>query len=349
VCVRVVVIAPPFYDVPPVRYGGIERVCHGLVEALVDEGHDVTLVAVGVLGTRAGFVATSPTAPTENVPDPVFTEVRHVLLADGAVRELMPDVVHDHTRTGLAAAAGRDCPTVVTVHAALGGPESHLDLYRAAAPAVSLVAVSQSQVADAPDLPWAGVVPNGVRLADNPRVRTTADYALYLGRLSWTKGVDRAVEATRRAGLPLLVAGDWTSPAEQAYVERVLEPLLRGDRNGHVTWVGPVDDAAKRRLFARAACLVLPLRWHEPFGLVAVEAMASGVPVVAIRAGAMPELVDDGRTGILCDGEAELPGAIAAAAAMDGEACRPWVERHFSSERMAMAYARVYAAAAAGA
>ena len=339
---RVVVIAPPFYDVPPVRYGGIERVCHALVESLVDQGHDVTLVAVGAPRTRARFVSTNPLAPTEDVPDPVLVEVRHAVLADRAVRELAPDVVHDHTRAGLAAAAGRPCPTVATAHAAVAGPESHLELYRAAAPAVSLVAISRSQAADAPDLPWTAVVPNGIRLADHPRVRTGADYVLYLGRLSRTKGVDRAVAATRVAGVPLVIAGDWTSAAEQEYVERELGPLIRRDANAHVRWVGPVDDAAKRALFTRAACLLLPLRWREPFGLVAVEAMASGVPVVATRAGAMADIVADGRTGVLCDDDAELPGAIVAAAALDGAACRPWVERHFSSDRMARDYADVY-------
>jgi glycosyltransferase involved in cell wall biosynthesis len=335
---RIVVIAPPFYEVPPLRYGGIERVCFALVEGLLDRGHDVTLIGVGPRHTCARYIATDSVAPTEHVTDHVAVEVRHALIGARAVTDLRPDIVHDHTRAGLIAAVGRTCPTVVTVHTALAGPESHLETYRALGSVAALVAVSDAQLADAPGLNWVARVHNGIRLEDHPVVRQTAEHVLYLGRLNATKGVDLAIAAARRSGHPLILAGDCTSESEREYAERIIKPLLgRG-----VHWVGEVDDAAKRQLFAAAGCLVLPVRWHEPFGLVVVEAMASGVPVVAMRAGALPELVDDGATGVLCDEADDLPLALNRAMAMDGSACRAWVERRFDAERMVDEYEAVY-------
>ena len=345
---RIAVVAPAYYDLPPREYGGTERVCFALAEALVELGHEVTLIGVGTSPTQAGFVATSDVAPTEDVDDPAGVELLHALRARQVIARMTPDVVHEHTRLGLLTSDASGPPTVTTVHAALTGPESQATLLRAAGPTVRLTAISRAQRADAPDLPWVATVLNGILLRDHPHVRRSADYALYLGRLSRTKGVELAVHAARQAGLPLVIAGDWTSPAEQVWVEDELRPLLASAAAGEVIWVGPVDDAAKRDLFARAGCLVLPARWREPFGLVVVESMASGVPVVALRAGAIPELVDDGRTGILCDDVADMPAALTAAMRMDGASCRPWVQQHFSAERMAAEYVQVYRSLGAG-
>jgi glycosyltransferase involved in cell wall biosynthesis len=336
--IRVVMVAPPFYEIPPARYGGIERVCFTLVEGLVDRGHDVTLVGAGRRHTRADYVATLPVAPSEQVDDPVAVEVRHSLVASRIIREIRPDIVHDHTRGGLLSAADHPCPSVATVHAALAGPESHEDIYRSVGSAIDLVAVSDSQRADAPDLNWVARVYNGISLPNQNGVERTAHHALYLGRLSTTKGVDLAVAAARAAGRPLVLAGGCTTSTESDYLSRTIAPLL-GDG---IEWVGDVDDEHKQQLLAAAGCLILPLRWHEPFGLVVAEAMAAGVPVVALRLGALPELVRQGVTGVLCDTDDELPAAINRAFELDGAACRDWAARHFDGRRMVAEYEQVY-------
>jgi glycosyltransferase involved in cell wall biosynthesis len=335
---RIVVVSPPYYEIPPRDYGGVERVCFTLVEGLVDRGHEVTLVGVGPRHTRANYVATLPVAPTELVDDLVALEVRHALVASRVIRDLRPDVVHDHTISGLLAVADHPCPTVATVHAALGGPDSYAGLYGSVGPAVGLVAVSDSQRGDAPGLNWVARVYNGIPLAPHDGIERTARHVLYLGRISATKGVDLAIAAARAVGRRIVIAGAGTTKTENDYATHTITPLL-GDG---VEWVGAVDDAHKLHLLREAGCLILPLRWHEPFGLVVAEATASGVPVVALRSGALPELVKDGVTGVLCAGPNELPTAINRAFQLEGSACRDWAARRFDARRMVVEYEEVY-------
>ena len=341
---RIVVVSPPYYEIPPRGYGGVERVCFALVEGLVERGHEVTLVGVGPRHTRAHYVATLPVAPTEMVDDPVALEVRHSLVASRVIRELCPDIVHDHTISGLLSAAGHPCPTIATVHVALAGPDSLAELYRAVGPAVGLVAVSDSQLRDAPGLNWVARVYNGIPLRPHRRTERKARHVLYLGRISATKGVDLAIAAARAAGRRLVIAGDGTTATEIDYITRTLAPML-----GHgVDWVGEVDDAHKLDLLAGSGCLILPARWHEPFGLVVAEAMTSGVPVVALRIGALPELIEDGVTGVLCDGPDELPTAINRAFVLPGPACQLRADRRFDARRMVAEYEHVYRARLSG-
>lgn len=331
------VVAPPFYEVPPSRYGGIERVCFTLVEGLVDRGHEVTLIAAGKRHTRARFAATLPFAPSEFVDDPVAVDVQHGLVAARVIRELRPDVVHDHTISGLLSAPAHPCPTLATVHSALDGPDSKADLYRAVGSTVPLASISDSQRRDAPDLNWTGLVYNGIALPTAVR-RHTRRHVLYLGRINPLKGVEHAISAARAAARPLVLAGSGTTQSETEYMDRAIRPLL-GDG---VEWVGEVDDARKTRLLAQAGCLILPVHWHEPFGLVVAEALASGVPVVGMRMGALPELVQDGKTGVLCDEVHELPAAIERAFELDGTVCRKWATEQFDGRRMVTDYEQMY-------
>ncbi|WP_172411719.1 glycosyltransferase family 4 protein [Arthrobacter globiformis] len=341
---RIVVVAPPYYEIPPRGYGGIERVCSALVEGLVDRGHAVTLIGVGQRHTRADYFATLPVAPTEIVDDPVGLEVRHSLLASRVIRDLHPNIVHDHTISGLLSATAHPCPTVATVHVALAGPDSLAELYRSVAPTVGLVAVSDSQRGDAPGLHWVARVYNGVPIQPQGAMGRAAQHVLYLGRISATKGVDLAINAAQAAGRRLVIAGNGTTKAEKDYVASTIVPRL-----GHgVTWVGEVDDDHKADLLAEAGCLIMAPQWHEPFGLVVAEAGAAGVPVVALRRGAMPELIDEGVTGVLCERPDELPDAIKRAFELPRSFCRIHAVRRFDARRMVAEYEHLYRACVSG-
>ncbi|RDV10447.1 glycosyltransferase family 4 protein [Arthrobacter sp. RT-1] len=337
---RILVVSPPYYEVPPRGYGGVERVCFALVEGLVDRGHEVTLVGVGPRHTKAHYVPTLPVAPTEMADDPVTLEVRHALVAARVIRDLRPDIVHDHTISGLLSAADHPCPTVATVHVALAGPDSFAEIYQSISPAVGLVALSDSQLRDAPDLNWIGRVHNGIPLKPHKGIERKAHHVLYLGRISATKGVDLAIAAARAAKRRLVIAGDATTKTENDYIARTFAPLLCQG----VEWVGEIDDARKCDLLAEAGCLILPPRWHEPFGLVVAEATTAGVPVVALRMGALPELLEEGVTGVLCDRPDELPGAINRAFRLPGSVCRARAERRFDARHMVAEYEQIYRA-----
>jgi glycosyltransferase involved in cell wall biosynthesis len=333
---RVAVIAPPFYEVPPESYGGSELVCWSLVEALVDHGHDVTLVHAGPPHSRARSIATFAKPPAEG-RDEVAVEALHALLAVQSAALRDADVVHDHTRLGALTASIHGTPTVVTVHGELRDESAAAELVRAAALRAAFISVSHTQRRSIA-LPWTGTVRNGIRVQDYPLRTRKDDYVLFLGRMSADKGVDLAIKAARAARRPLVLAGSWTVPSERAYFEEQVAPMLGRDTR----WVGAVGGTEKIDLLANARCLLFPCRWNEPFGLTVAEALACGTPVVALRAGAIPELVEHERTGILCDTPAALPGAIDAVGRLDPYACRAVATTRFSAQRMALEYERFY-------
>jgi glycosyltransferase involved in cell wall biosynthesis len=335
---RIAIIAPPYYELPPIGYGGVERVCWSLAEGLVDRGHDVTLIGAGSSGTRARFVPTFPEAQTEGTPAEVTIEVAHAARANAALERIDLDLVHDHTCAGPLTALSRSTPTLVTVHAALAGPEERLDLYMALAHYAQPVALSEAQRRAAPELPWAGVVPNGIDIDSQPYRAGKDDFVLFLGRMSPHKGVHLAIRAAREADRRLVIAGSWTIPAERAYFDKYVRPQLgRG-----VEWLGPVSGETRTTMLSTAQCLLFPITWEEPFGLVLVEAMACGTPVVALRAGSVPELIADGETGIICDDPGQLATAIEAASHLDPARCRAHVREHFTAATMAERYETLY-------
>jgi glycosyltransferase involved in cell wall biosynthesis len=335
---RIAIIAPPYYELPPAAYGGIERVCWSLAEGLVDRGHDVTLVGAGASATRARFVPTFAEAQPEGTPGETTIELVHAARAAAALERLDLGLVHDHTRAGPLAAGSRRAPTLVTVHAALGGPEGQLDLYTELARRASLVALSRAQRRAAPELDWTGVVPNGIDLDEYPYRAEKDDFALFLGRISPHKGVHLAIRAAREARLRLVIAGTWTIPAEREYFDEHVRPQL----GPGVEWVGSVSGKPRTTLLSTAQCLLFPIAWEEPFGLVQIEAMACGTPVVALRAGSVAEVVADGETGIVCDDPNELPAAIEAARHLDSARCRAHVREHFGVETMIERYEALY-------
>jgi glycosyltransferase involved in cell wall biosynthesis len=340
-------VAPPYFGVPPAAYGGVEAVVADLADALAARGHLVTVVGAGENGTSAGFVPVWDRPVPERLGEP-FPEVMHAIAARRAVERLARgagvDIVHDHTLAGpLNAPAYRQLglPAVATVH----GPVN-ADLrgyYRALGRDAGLVAISERQRALAPDLNWLATVHNAVRVEDWPFSDRKGGYALFLGRFCPDKAPHLALDAAHQAGVPLVLAGKCAEPAEKEYFAAQVRPrLAAGD---HV--FGVADAKEKRQLLAGARCLLFPVCWEEPFGMVMIEAMACGTPVVALRAGSVPEVVADGVTGLICDTPADLAPALDKVHGIDPAACRAHVARNFSASRQAAGYEAAYRAALA--
>jgi glycosyltransferase involved in cell wall biosynthesis len=332
---NIAVIAPPWFTVPPHGYGGVENVCADLVHGLTDRGHHVTLIGAGASGTPARFVATYQVPPSARLGEPL-PEVLHAAAAARVLDDLNVDIVHDHTLAGPLLARGRDIPTVVTMHGPIAGEAG--EYYRQLGNSIDLVAISVAQHRAAPDLPWVGTVHNALDVETFPFRETKEDKLLFLGRLHPDKAVHLAIDAARGAGLPIVVAGKCSEPAELEYFRTYIEPRLGPD----VTIFGPADATAKRELLASSAALLFPIVWDEPFGMVMIEAMACGTPVVALNRGSVPEVVIDGVTGMICDLPAQLPDAIHAARRLDPAACREHVRTQFDVVTMAEGYEAIY-------
>ena len=300
---RVAVVAPPWFPIPPDGYGGIEAMVHWLVEGLVARGHQVTLIGAGDCRTSAArFLQTYEEPPVARMGTP-FPEIVHALQADEHLRELDVDVVHDHSMGGPLTARARRTPTVLTAHGPVTGELG--ECYRLLSRHHPMVAISEAQRAKGPHLPWAGTVYNAIPVDEYPFETEKDDFVLFLGRISPEKGPDLAIKAARAAGRRIVIAAKCNEPAEHAYFDQRVRPLLGPDAE----WYGHATTEEKKKLLARASALVFPIQWDEPFGIVMVEAMACGTPVVALRAGSVPELVVDGLTGYICDRPEELPAA----------------------------------------
>lgn len=338
---RILMVAPPWYDVPPHGYGGIESMVAGLVTGLTRRGHDITLIGAGRAGTPARFLTTYGQAPSERIGE-ALPEVLHAARAYALGSKLVVDVIHDHSLAGPLTAAARRVPTVVTCHGEVGGEFG--EYYRAFGAGISMVAISEAQRRIAPDLNWAGIVHNAVEVGAFPFREHKEDWVLWLGRFSEDKGAHLAIDAARAAGRRILLAGKLTEQTEYDYFDACVRPRLGPD----ATYVGEAGTARKHELLAAARCLIFPVIWEEPFGMVMIEAMACGTPVVALGRGAVPEVVVDGVTGFIRSDPSELSDAIEAAGALDPRACRSRVECFFGVEVMARAYEAIYRRAIAG-
>jgi glycosyltransferase involved in cell wall biosynthesis len=252
-------------------------------------------------------------------------------------------VVHDHSMGGPLTARAHRAPTVLTAHGPVTGELG--ECYRLLSRRHPMVAISESQRAKGPHLPWAATVYNSIPVDEYPFETDKDDFVLFLGRISPEKAPDLAIKAARAAGRRIVVAAKCNEPPEHQYFEERVRPLLGPDAE----WFGHASTEEKKKLLARASCLVFPIQWDEPFGIVMVEAMACGTPVVALRAGSVPEVVADGLTGYICDQPSELPGAIRRVGALDPKACRQHVFDCFDVPDMVDGYEAVYRRAIAAA
>ena len=336
---RIAILAPPWFPIPPPRYGGIEWVVALLADGLVDAGHDVTLFATGEARTRAKVAASfSESRPLEI--GRTWTELEHAVEWIANADDF--EVVNDHTGPLGAVLGGlTSTPFLHTVHGTLTGEAGKIySRIASVAPNIGLVSISLNQRKPCPDLRWAANIPNALDLAAYPVEPHRGDYLFFLGRLSPDKGCHRAIEVANEAGVPLKIAGKMHDAAEKYYFETEVRPRL-GER---VEYLGEVSHGEKVDLLQNARATLFPIQWEEPFGLVMIESMACGTPVIATRRGAVPEVVDDGRSGIIVDDHREMVAALAAADELDPLECRRYVEERFSPERMVRDYEAAYRA-----
>ena len=332
---RIALIAPPWAPIPPQGYGGIEVVLDHLAVGLQAAGHELLLVTTGDSTCPVPRAAVLDEAAGQNI-GMVVPELRHVLGAYDLVQDY--DVVHDHTLVGpFYAERYPHLRVVTTIH----GPfnDDLIPLYERTADRVPLIAISHAQRKPVPSLPIARVIHHGVDANQFPyRADGESDYVVFLGRMSPDKGAARAIAAARKAGVRLLMAAKMRERAEREYFAAEVEPHLNDD----IQYLGEVGHGHKLELLAGAKALLFPIRWNEPFGMVMIEAMACGTPVLAFPEGAAPEVVEDGHTGFLCHDEAEMAEAIGRVDGLSRGDCRAAVQGYFSVERMVAEHVALY-------
>lgn len=337
-------VAPPWIAVPPRGYGGTETVVSTLTEELVSRGHTVTLFCA------PGSVSTAEVRPMLDAAHADEFD-RTVLEADHTARALAVieprsgerpfDVVHDHSGFTLLAMADRiSTPVVHTLHGAFD--RATAAFYAEHSAKASMIAISAAQLATAPgELRAAATIANPIDARTWQMRYEKDDYVLWIGRFTADKGPHHAIAAARRAGVRLVLAGV-VQPGDEAFFDRSIAPHID---DVAVQYVGEVSGASKRELFAGARALLMPIRWAEPFGMVMIEALASGTPVIAFPEGAAPDIVTDGVTGFFVDDALQMGDAIAAISALSPMDCRDWVLRHCDVRSVATQYEAAYAAA----
>ncbi len=323
-------MAPPALAVPPIGYGGVEAVIHALAEALEAEGVQVEVASAGQV--EGSFPA--PVGLDLSAGEAWAADLIHVARACAALAHV--DVIHDHTKAaGAALASFSRVPVVTTVHN--DANPMRLAVYRAS-PGHPFVFLSRAQQARYPGVQGFGVVPNGLDLRLAPFRSRKEDYLLFLGRFSRVKGPLEAIAIAKEASMPLVLAGT-VDPADRAFFAEEIAPQVDGSM---LRLAGEVGGNAKWDLISRARALVAPILWEEPFGLVFIEAMACGTPVLAYGRGAVPEIVVSGKTGFVAPDRAGLVAACDRIPEISATACRQHVSDHFSARAMARAYRVLY-------
>lgn len=334
---RIAQVAPLYERVPPLYYGGTERVVSYLTEALVELGHEVTLFASGDSLTRAKLV--SPCAKALRLDAKCVDRIAyHVLQLEQIFQQDQRfDIVHFHTDYfHYPFSRRRNLAHVTTLHGRLDLADL-VPLYREFTE-IPVVSISESQRVPLPSIGWVGTVYHGLPCDLYYPGRNHGDYLVFLGRISPEKRPDRAIEIAKQAGMRLKIAAK-VDAADRRYMEEQIRPLLDDPL---VEFIGEIGDADKRELLGNAYALLFPIDWAEPFGLVMIEAMACGTPTVAFRRGSVPEIIDDGVSGYAVGNIDEAVQALWKLRTFDRSACRKQFQERFSAVRMARDYIDVY-------
>jgi glycosyltransferase involved in cell wall biosynthesis len=336
---RIAQVAPLFERVPPVTYGGTERVVAYLTDALVELGHEVTLFASGDSCTRARLVAAVPRSLRLDTTcrDTMAPQIRELELVSRMAHHF--DVIHFHTGfLHLPLARRLQTPSVTTMHGRLDFPElaPMMDDFSDA----PFVSISDHQRRPYPRQNWCATIYHGLppRLLPFQAAPDRDAYLAFVGRISPEKRVDRAIEIARRAGFELRIAAK-IDAVDKEYFEREIAQLMN---QPHVRYLGEIGEAEKAELLGGARALLFPIDWPEPFGMVVIEALSCGTPVLAWPDGSVPELLEPGVTGWIVDSIDAAVAALAQVDAMDRGACRAAFEARFTAARMARDYVAVY-------
>lgn len=333
---RIAQVSPLYESCPPQLYGGTERVVSYLTEELVRQGHEVTLFASG--DSQTGAILRAPCERAlrlEQCKDPL---PHHLVMMNHVARSIEAfDIIHFHADfLHFPIFAPLWSKTLTTAHGRLDLPDLP-PLFREF-PMMPLVSISNTQRAPMPWANWCGTVYHGLPADLYGAGRGDGGYLAFIGRVSPEKGLDKAIEIARRVGLPLKIAAK-VDNADRAYYKTRIKRLLKGPG---VEFIGEIGESGKGEFLGRAAALLFPIDWPEPFGLVMIEAMANGTPVIACRRGAVPEVVDDGVTGFVVGSVDEAAAAVPRAISLERRAIRRRFEERFTVERMARDYVGLY-------
>ena len=330
---RIGIIAPPWIPIPPPAYGGIESFIDVLALELAAAGHEVVLAASGdstcPVERLPGFPPSDHSAIGCTAP-----ELRHLIRAYAELDDV--DVIVDNTLGGpvLARSAARR-PVVTIVHSPF--EDIVLELYGATAPDMAFVAISHHQASTSRHIRVEEVIHHGIRVEDVP-IGSGGREACFLGRMHPAKGLVEAIRVAALAGIPLRIAAKMHEPLEHAYFEDVVRPAL----GSNAEYVGELSTEEKFALLGSSCAMLNPIQWDEPFGLVMIEALATGTPVVATPRGSVPEIVEHGRTGFIHEELDALSAALRETSSLERGACRASVEERFTAARMAQKYAELF-------
>jgi glycosyltransferase involved in cell wall biosynthesis len=334
---RIAQVAPLYESVPPKLYGGTERVVSYLTEELVKDGHEVTLFASGDSLTDARLVAACPRSLR------LDSECRdqlahHIVMLEQVVQEKRSfDIIHFHIDYLHYPLTRRELlPTVTTLHGRLDIPDL-VPVYREFTE-MPVVSISNSQRYPLPWINWQATVYHGLPENHSNFYPAPGKYLAFLGRTSPEKGLDEAIMIARRVGMKLKIAAK-IDPSDREYFKTTIEPLLN---DPNVEFVGEIGYPEKNDFLGNAYALLFPIQWPEPFGLVMIEAMACGTPVVAYSCGSVPEIIEDGVSGFLVRNQSQAVKAVERVSSLDRKQCRESFEQRFSARRMCEDYLQVY-------
>ena len=334
---KIAQVAPLAESVPPRLYGGTERIVSYLTEELVAMGHEVTLFATGDSRTSAQLVAPWPRALRSD-PGLRDTSVPHILMLEEVYRRGGEfDVIHCHLDYCHFSLLNRQStPFLTTLHGRLDLPEvaAFLDAF----PDAPLVSISNSQRASLPHANFVSTVHHGLPVDLLQPKSVTPTYLAFLGRMSPDKGPEQAIRIARQTGMPLKIAAK-VDQEDRDYFSKVIQPMIDGRT---VIMQGEISEAQKAEFLSGAVALLMPIDWPEPFGVVMIEAMACGTPVVAFNRGSVPEIVDHGVTGFVVGDETEAAATISKVHTMSREMVRSHFQSRFTARRMALDYLDVY-------
>ncbi len=334
---KIAQVAPLYESIPPKFYGGTERVVSYLTEGLVDLGHDVTLFASGDSSTSAQLVGITPRSLRldESNED---TLAPHILMLEKVFKKIDQfDIIHFHIGyLHFPLSRKYDTPNLTTLHGRLDVPDLK-PLYKEFQE-MPVVSISDSQRKPLPSANWQGTVYHGLPKNLHSFRENPGDYLAFLGRISPEKRVDRAIRIAKRVDMKLKIVAK-VDKVDQEYFGRIIEPMLDDPR---VEYLGEVDEVEKDRFLGNASALVFPIDWPEPFGLVMIEAMACGTPVVAYDRGSVREVIEEGETGFIVQDLDECVETVKRVGDLSRERCRQVFEERFSVSRMVQDYLNIY-------